>query len=89
MNEDEVTLAARSAYEAVRAYRRQIGRVDMLPWIDAGYTKQTAYEQAVRDSARGKQRPLVDVEEVLIKAVTTALIEWRKVENDDSTRPSR
>jgi len=86
MTEAEVTLAARTAYEAVRAYRNQIGMADMLPWIDAGNAKQTAFEFAVIDVSKGKQRPIVNVEEVLIRAVTTALTEWRKAENDNSTR---
>lgn len=89
MDDRDVTLAARSSYEAVRAYRREIGMADMLPWLDAGNAKQVAYEQAVRDSLKEKQHPPRNIEEVLIGAVTTALITWRGAANDDSTRPSR
>ena len=89
MVDAEITLAARTAYEAVRAYRREIGMADMLPWIDAGSMAQAAYEQAVRDSVKVKQNPPRNIEEVLIEAVTTALVKWRGAANDDSTRSSR
>jgi len=89
MVDAEITLAARTAYEAVRAYRREIGMADMLPWIDAGWVVQQSYEQAVRDSVKVKQNPPRNIEEVLIGAVTTALVKWRGAANDDSTRASR
>lgn len=61
----------------------------MLPWIDAGNAKQIAFEQAVVDLSKGKQRPKVNIEEVLIEAVATAVINWRGAGNDDSTTASR
>lgn len=85
MNDADVTIAARAAYEAVRAYRREIGMADMLPWIDAGNAKQMAFEQAVKDLAKGKLRPVVNIEEALISAVAGAVINWRKVDGN-STR---
>lgn len=89
MDDRDVTLAARSSYEAVRAYRREIGMADMLPWLDAGNAKQVAYEQAVRDTLKEKQHLPRNIEEVLIGAVTTALVKWRGAANGDSTRASR
>ena len=82
MNDADVTIAARAAYEAVRAYRREIGMADMLPWIDAGNAKQMAFEQAVKDLAKGKLRPVVNIEEALIGAVAGAVINWRKVDGN-------
>lgn len=90
MDREDITIAARASYEAVRAYRRQIGMADMLPWIDAGNAKQIAFEQAVIDLSKGKQRPKVNIEEVLIEAVATAVINWRGARrNDNSTTASR
>ena len=86
MNEADVTIAARTAYEAVRAYRSQIGMADMVPWIDAGGTKQSVFEQAVKDVSKGKHRPIVNIEEVLITAVTTAVLKWRGDGDVHSTR---
>lgn len=89
IQDSDVTLAARTAYEAVRAYRRQIGMADMLPWIDAGNLTQTAYEQAVTDLRKNRQHPMAtNIEAFLINAVDTALIEWRKA-NGDSTGTGR
>ena len=89
MDREDIAIAARASYEAVRAYRRQIGMADMLPWIDAGNAKQIAFEQAVIELSKGKQRPKVNIEEVLIEAVATAVINWRGARNDNSTTASR
>lgn len=88
ITDSDVTLAARTSYEAVRAYRNQTGKQDMLPWVDASNMQRAGYEQAVRDYAKGGYDPTMNVEEFLINAVVTALIEWREA-NGDSTGPSR
>lgn len=88
ITDSDVTLAARTSYEAVRAYRNQIGKQDMLPWVDTSSMKRAGYEQAVKDCAKGGHSPTMNVEEVLINAVVTALIEWRKA-NGDSTGTGR
>jgi len=88
ISDSDVTLAARTAYEAVRAYRNQTGKQDMLPWVDASGMKSAGYEQAVKDCAKGGHSPKMNVEEALINAVVTALIEWREA-NGDSTGTGR